>query len=214
MTIKPRRSHCLVSFCAPESSHVCVIAKGLGAAGKKTFRLISIIAKHSSFAVKAFSLQVIILCWWSSAAPHWKLTLLLTWCDTCFIFLTQCWENGILLCRELADQYEAYYDYRNLSKMKVCSSVDLNQDLFILQWNTEKLFCLRLMWLTCFFWNFQMMEASLYDKIMDQQRLEPEFFRVGFYGKKFPFFLRVSGDTCQKLRHRLSKEYDRSFGVE
>lgn len=37
-----------------------------------------------------------------------------------------------------------------------------------------------------------MMEASLYDKIMDQQRLEPEFFRVGFYGKKFPFFLRVS----------------------
>lgn len=36
-----------------------------------------------------------------------------------------------------------------------------------------------------------MTEASLYDKIMDQQRLEPEFFRVGFYGKKFPFFLRV-----------------------
>uniref|UniRef100_A0A8B9LIR9 Dedicator of cytokinesis 4b n=1 Tax=Astyanax mexicanus TaxID=7994 RepID=A0A8B9LIR9_ASTMX len=63
----------------------------------------------------------------------------------------KCWENGILLCRELADQYESYYDYRNLSKMR----------------------------------------ASLYDKIMDQQRLEPEFFRVGFYGKKFPFFLRV-----------------------
>ncbi|KAI4802934.1 hypothetical protein KUCAC02_006501, partial [Chaenocephalus aceratus] len=62
-------------------------------------------------------------------------------------------ENGIILCRELADQYESYYDYRNLSKMR-------------------------------------MMEASLYDKIMDQQRLEPEFFRVGFYGKKFPFFLR------------------------
>lgn len=36
-----------------------------------------------------------------------------------------------------------------------------------------------------------MMEASFYDKIMNQQRLEPEFFRVGFYGKKFPFFLRV-----------------------
>uniref|UniRef100_A0A8C3AU49 Dedicator of cytokinesis 4b n=1 Tax=Cyclopterus lumpus TaxID=8103 RepID=A0A8C3AU49_CYCLU len=67
----------------------------------------------------------------------------------------KCWENGIILCRELADQYESYYDYRNLSKMR-------------------------------------MMEASLYDKIMDQQRLEPEFFRVGFYGKKFPFFLRVN----------------------
>lgn len=34
----------------------------------------------------------------------------------------QCWENGIILCRELADQYESYYDYRNLSKMRVgCS---------------------------------------------------------------------------------------------
>ncbi|KAJ8411271.1 hypothetical protein AAFF_G00172770 [Aldrovandia affinis] len=72
----------------------------------------------------------------------------------------KCWENGIILCRELADQYEAYYDYRNLSKMRV-------------------------------------MEASLYDKIMDQQRLEPEFFRVGFYGKKFPFFLRNKEFVCR-----------------
>uniref|UniRef100_A0A8C6U571 Dedicator of cytokinesis 4b n=1 Tax=Neogobius melanostomus TaxID=47308 RepID=A0A8C6U571_9GOBI len=68
----------------------------------------------------------------------------------------KCWENGIILCRELADQYESFYDYRNLSKMR----------------------------------------ASLYDKIMDQQRLEPEFFRVGFYGKKFPFFLRVRHNSC------------------
>uniref|UniRef100_A0A8U7MYP6 Dedicator of cytokinesis 4 n=1 Tax=Corvus moneduloides TaxID=1196302 RepID=A0A8U7MYP6_CORMO len=57
-------------------------------------------------------------------------------------------------------QYESYYDYRNLSKMR-------------------------------------MMEASLYDKIMDQQRLEPEFFRVGFYGKKFPFFLRNKEFVCR-----------------
>uniref|UniRef100_I3KJ28 Dedicator of cytokinesis 4b n=1 Tax=Oreochromis niloticus TaxID=8128 RepID=I3KJ28_ORENI len=42
-----------------------------------------------------------------------------------------------------------------------------------------------------------MMEASLYDKIMDQQRLEPEFFRVGFYGKKFPFFLRNKEFVCR-----------------
>ncbi|KAI4786907.1 hypothetical protein KUCAC02_036815, partial [Chaenocephalus aceratus] len=33
--------------------------------------------------------------------------------------------------------------------------------------------------------------AAYYDNIMEQQRLEPEFFRVGFYGRKFPFFLRV-----------------------
>uniref|UniRef100_A0A8C7JPM8 Dedicator of cytokinesis 4b n=1 Tax=Oncorhynchus kisutch TaxID=8019 RepID=A0A8C7JPM8_ONCKI len=69
----------------------------------------------------------------------------------------KCWENGIILCRELADQYESYYDYRNLSKMR----------------------------------------ASLYEKIMDQQRLEPEFFRVGFYGKKFPFFLRNKEFVCR-----------------
>lgn len=38
----------------------------------------------------------------------------------CFLCLClQCWENGIILCRELADQYESYYDYRNLSKMRV-----------------------------------------------------------------------------------------------
>lgn len=50
-----------------------------------------------------------------------------------------------------------------------------------------------------------MMEASLYDKIMDQQRLEPEFFRVGFYGKKFPFFLRV--------RERKSEDFCVFFGI-
>uniref|UniRef100_A0A670ZDG9 Dedicator of cytokinesis protein 4 n=1 Tax=Pseudonaja textilis TaxID=8673 RepID=A0A670ZDG9_PSETE len=78
----------------------------------------------------------------------------------------KCWENGIILCRKIAEQYESYYDYRNLSKMRL-------------------------------------MEASLYDKIMDQQRLEPEFFRVGFYGKKFPFFLRNKEFVC------LGHDYER-----
>ncbi|CAO2633673.1 Dedicator of cytokinesis protein 3 [Lemmus lemmus] len=39
------------------------------------------------------------------------------------------------------------------------------------------------------------MEASYYDNIIEQQRLEPEFFRVGFYGRKFPFFLRIYAVT-------------------
>lgn len=48
------------------------------------------------------------------------------------------------------------------------------------------------------------MEASYYDSIMEQQRLEPEFFRVGFYGRKFPFFLRVSlGRSPGVPLHRL-----------
>ncbi|ETE70379.1 Dedicator of cytokinesis protein 3, partial [Ophiophagus hannah] len=41
------------------------------------------------------------------------------------------------------------------------------------------------------------MEANYYDNIMEQQRLEPEFFRVGFYGRKFPFFLRNKEYVCR-----------------
>uniref|UniRef100_A0A3P8W8S1 Dedicator of cytokinesis 3 n=1 Tax=Cynoglossus semilaevis TaxID=244447 RepID=A0A3P8W8S1_CYNSE len=41
------------------------------------------------------------------------------------------------------------------------------------------------------------MEAAYYDYIMEQQRLEPEFFRVGFYGRKFPFFLRNKEFVCR-----------------
>uniref|UniRef100_A0A674EHN6 Dedicator of cytokinesis protein 4 n=1 Tax=Salmo trutta TaxID=8032 RepID=A0A674EHN6_SALTR len=91
---------------------------------------------------------------------EWQRKDYVTIVNVIMCLVPQCWENGIILCRELADQYESYYDYRNLSKMR-------------------------------------MMEASLYDKIMDQQRLEPEFFRVGFYGKKFPFFLRNKEFVCR-----------------
>lgn len=42
-----------------------------------------------------------------------------------------------------------------------------------------------------FFIAEQKMEAAYYDNIIEQQRIEPEFFRMGFYGRKFPFFLRV-----------------------
>ncbi|MGH0151744.1 UNVERIFIED_CONTAM: hypothetical protein FKN15_034016 [Acipenser sinensis] len=72
----------------------------------------------------------------------------------------KCWEYGIPLCRELASQYEALYDYQSLS------------------------------WI-------RKMEAAYYDNIMEQQRLEPEFFRVGFYGRKFPFFLRNKEFVCR-----------------
>ena len=38
-------------------------------------------------------------------------------------------------------------------------------------------------------------QASLYEKVIstseDALRLDPEYFRVGFYGKGFPLFLRV-----------------------
>ncbi|XP_062923856.1 dedicator of cytokinesis protein 3 isoform X7 [Mobula hypostoma] len=72
----------------------------------------------------------------------------------------KCWEFGIPLCRELASQYEVFYDYHSLS------------------------------WI-------RKMEAAYYDNILEQQRLEPEFFRVGFYGRKFPFYLRNKEFVCR-----------------
>ncbi|KAM7404876.1 hypothetical protein PAMP_012187 [Pampus punctatissimus] len=44
---------------------------------------------------------------------------------------------------------------------------------------------------------FPKMEAAYYDNIIEQQRIEPEFFRMGFYGRKFPFFLRNKEFVCR-----------------
>ncbi|XP_077433712.1 dedicator of cytokinesis protein 3-like isoform X3 [Vanacampus margaritifer] len=41
------------------------------------------------------------------------------------------------------------------------------------------------------------LEAAYFDYIMEQQRLEPKFFRVGFYGRRFPFFLRNKEFVCR-----------------
>ena len=38
---------------------------------------------------------------------------------------------------------------------------------------------------------FQQEEASFYEKILNELRPEPEYFRVGFFGLSFPLFLRV-----------------------
>uniref|UniRef100_A0A671KHM7 Dedicator of cytokinesis protein 3-like n=1 Tax=Sinocyclocheilus anshuiensis TaxID=1608454 RepID=A0A671KHM7_9TELE len=57
------------------------------------------------------------------------------------------------------------------------------------------------------------MEAAYYDNIMEQQRLEPEFFRVGFYGRKFPFFLRNKEFVCRGLDYeRLEAFQQRMLG--
>ncbi|XP_064422203.1 dedicator of cytokinesis protein 3 isoform X2 [Latimeria chalumnae] len=97
----------------------------------------------------------------------------------------KCWEYGIPLCRELACQYEALYDYQSLS------------------------------WI-------RKMEAAYYDNIMEQQRLEPEFFRVGFYGKKFPFFLRNKEFVCrghdyerlEAFQQRMLSEFPQAIAMQ
>lgn len=42
--------------------------------------------------------------------------------EALFLFLTQSWEFGIPLCRELACQYESLYDYQSLSWIRVSSA--------------------------------------------------------------------------------------------
>ncbi|KAG8436152.1 hypothetical protein GDO86_007307 [Hymenochirus boettgeri] len=65
-------------------------------------------------------------------------------------------------------------------------------------------------------------EASYYDHVMDQQRLEPEFFRVGFYGKKFPFFLRNKEFVCrghdyerlEAFQQRMLNEFPQAIAMQ
>ena len=43
---------------------------------------------------------------------------------------------------------------------------------------------------TCFF--YQQLQATFYENIVKTHRVEPSYFRIGFYGKAFPSFLQVS----------------------
>ncbi|XP_034296012.1 dedicator of cytokinesis protein 3 isoform X3 [Pantherophis guttatus] len=66
------------------------------------------------------------------------------------------------------------------------------------------------------------MEANYYDNIMEQQRLEPEFFRVGFYGRKFPFFLRNKEYVCrghdyerlETFQQRMLSEFPQAIAMQ
>ncbi|KAF7249771.1 Dedicator of cytokinesis protein 3 [Varanus komodoensis] len=66
------------------------------------------------------------------------------------------------------------------------------------------------------------MEATYYDNIMEQQRLEPEFFRVGFYGRKFPFFLRNKEYICrghdyerlEAFQQRMLSEFPQAIAMQ
>ncbi|XP_071406691.1 dedicator of cytokinesis protein 3 isoform X3 [Pithys albifrons albifrons] len=66
------------------------------------------------------------------------------------------------------------------------------------------------------------MEATYYDNIMEQQRLEPEFFRVGFYGRKFPFFLRNKEYVCrghdyerlEAFQQRMLSEFPQAIAMQ
>uniref|UniRef100_A0A8C9EUV6 Dedicator of cytokinesis 3 n=1 Tax=Pavo cristatus TaxID=9049 RepID=A0A8C9EUV6_PAVCR len=68
----------------------------------------------------------------------------------------------------------------------------------------------------------QKMEATYYDNIMEQQRLEPEFFRVGFYGRKFPFFLRNKEYVCrghdyerlEAFQQRMLSEFPQAIAMQ
>ncbi|KAI8491205.1 Dedicator of cytokinesis protein 3 [Branchiostoma belcheri] len=89
------------------------------------------------------------------------------------------WENGIPLCKELAEQYEKKsFEYAKLSH--------------ILQ-----------------------TQAHFFENILTELRPERPFYRVGYYGKKFPFFLRnktfvYQGQPYEKIQdfsQRLQTEF-------
>ncbi|XP_030639791.1 dedicator of cytokinesis protein 3-like [Chanos chanos] len=58
------------------------------------------------------------------------------------------------------------------------------------------------------------MEASYYDNIIEQQRLEPEFFRMGFYGRKFPFFLRNKEFVCRGYDYERLEDFQQRMLTE
>uniref|UniRef100_A0A3B4DDJ9 Dedicator of cytokinesis 3 n=1 Tax=Pygocentrus nattereri TaxID=42514 RepID=A0A3B4DDJ9_PYGNA len=58
------------------------------------------------------------------------------------------------------------------------------------------------------------MEASFYDNIIEQQRLEPEFFRMGFYGRKFPFFLRNKEFVCRGYDYERLEDFQQRMLTE
>lgn len=45
----------------------------------------------------------------------------------------------------------------------------------------------------------QQKEAEFFQKIFRELRVEPEYFMVGYYGKGFPLFLRVSLENVSKF---------------
>uniref|UniRef100_A0A4W5MY81 Dedicator of cytokinesis 3 n=1 Tax=Hucho hucho TaxID=62062 RepID=A0A4W5MY81_9TELE len=51
------------------------------------------------------------------------------------------------------------------------------------------------------------MEAAYYDNIIEQQRIEPEFFRMGFYGRKYPFFLRNKEFVCRGYNYERLEDF-------
>ncbi|XP_035392220.1 dedicator of cytokinesis protein 3-like isoform X4 [Electrophorus electricus] len=58
------------------------------------------------------------------------------------------------------------------------------------------------------------MEASFYDNIIEQQRVEPEFFRMGFYGRKFPFFLRNKEFVCKGYDYERLEDFQQRMLTE
>lgn len=103
------------------------------------------------------------------------------------------WEKGIELCKELAEQYETeLFDYNELSKILVSFSYWSSSTM----WNILAYFSINLVlkpyeMLVKAFVIFQNKQAEFYQQIMKQVRPEPEYFRVGYYGRGFPSFLQV-----------------------
>ena len=95
----------------------------------------------------------------------------------------KCWEEAIPLMKEMGEFYEKkIFDYFKWSHLLV--SLNSSNDIGIGKG-------LRYHYLSSFLL-LQKNQSLFLENILNQFRPESEYFRVGFYGSRFPAFLRVS----------------------
>ncbi|XP_049589605.1 dedicator of cytokinesis protein 3 isoform X3 [Syngnathus scovelli] len=134
----------------------------------------------------------------------------------------KCWEFGIPLCRELAFQYESLYDYQSLSWIRVSMTKPFHTPVAsVMSPHNSERTARALISSAVISLAAQKLEAAYFDDIMEQQRLEPKFFRVGFYGRMFPFFLRNKEFVCrghdyerlEAFQQRMLAEFPQAIAV-
>ena len=116
------------------------------------------------------------------------------------------WEGAIRICKTLIHEYEMeVFDFIKLSEMLVRRTHSymlyqyINRSTCIIVYIYILYFSSNL---TSFF--LQQLQAKFYENIITTHRLEPSFFRVGFYGMAFPSFLQVSVSPPPPLQYLLS----------
>ena len=117
----------------------------------------------------------------------------------------QCWEYGLPLCEELAVVYKERIKYDKLSRILVGSPFNRapncpSSSLLLLLLLLLSLYCSNIVDVFTFSPSMligrQQTQSEFYEKILHSHRLQPSYFRVAFFGRGFPLFLRVGLFVC------------------